>query len=303
MSFKLSAAFLTDPGQVREQNEDNASAVVVDGETGLFIIADGMGGYLAGEVASSIAVEKISDALKTFLTPVSDQPTVKLRPITEQETMILNPNPMPIDLEATIQLDPRSQSMKNQAGITRKLPATAFTNNVEVQLKHAIDVANKAILRYSDEHPKARGMGCTLTMALVQNGQAHIANVGDSRTYLWRQGKLMTVTKDHSLVAKLVEAGQITQDEVYTHPQRNLIYQSLGAGRRQVEPDVFHEALQPGDKLLLCSDGLWEMVREPDIRAMLSTETDPQLICESLIHLANANGGEDNISAIVVQVK
>ena len=162
--------------------------------------------------------------------------------------------------------------------------------------------ANRAILSYGEEHPAARGLGCTVTMAVVQNGHVYIANIGDSRTYLLRDGKLTPVTRDHSLVAKLVETKQIDPEAIYTHPQRNLIYQSLGAGHKNVEPDVFHEKLQAGDKLLLCSDGLWEMVHSPDLFKILNSQGSLQKICDTLIDLANENGGEDNISAVVVQI-
>lgn len=299
MSVKLNAAAKTDVGREREQNEDNVYAVVAENnETGLFIVADGMGGYQAGEVASRIAVEKIRDALKNYLVPVYDQPTVRLTPISEQETIRLNA--LPPDDDATIQLNPEKGGGK---GKTRKLPETANAKAIEDQLKAAIRQANKAILDYGEEQTAARGLGCTLTMALVHNGQAHIANIGDSRTYLLRQGKLLPLTKDHSLVAKLVETKQIDPDDIYTHPQRNLIYHSLGAGRKHVDPDVFHEALQPGDKLLLCSDGLWEMVRDPVLLQAMTEQDTLDKICDTLINLANANGGVDNISAVVVQVR
>jgi protein phosphatase len=141
-----------------------------------------------------------------------------------------------------------------------------------------------------------------VTAALIQNDQIYIANVGDSRTYLLRHGGLKLLTKDHSLVAKLVESKQITEEEIYTHPQRNLIYRSLGAGHKNVEVDIFHEMLRPGDRLLLCSDGLWEMVRHQDLLTILSEHTSPQVICDKLIKRANESGGEDNITAIVVHV-
>jgi len=99
-----------------------------------------------------------------------------------------------------------------------------------------------------------------------------------------------------------VEAKQIGPEEVYSHPQRNLIYRSLGAGHRSVEVDVFHQTLLPDDTLLLCSDGLWEMVRHQDLLKELSEKSSPQKICDTLIDLANANGGEDNITAVVVHV-
>jgi len=296
MSVKLNAACKTDVGREREQNEDNVYAVIAENsETGLFIVADGMGGYQAGEVASRIAVEKIRDALKNYLVPVYDQPTVRLTPISEQETIRLNA--MLPDDEATIQLNPA----RSGKGKTRKLPETASAKTIEEQLKAAIRQANKAILDYGEEQTAARGLGCTLTMVLVHNGQAHIANIGDSRTYLLRQGKLTPLTRDHSLVAKLVETKQIDPDDIYTHPQRNLIYHSLGAGRKHVDPDVFHEALQPGDKLLLCSDGLWEMVRDPVLLQTLTGSDTLENMCDTLINLANANGGVDNISAVIVQ--
>lgn len=297
MSLKLTAASKTDVGQQREQNEDNAySLVTEDGATGLFIVADGMGGYQAGEVASRIAVEKIRDALKHFFVPVYDQPTVRLTPISEQETIQMD-MVMPVDEDATIQLD--TSRVRNSAR-ARKPQDSA--KSMEDVLKDAIRKANRAILAYGEEQSGARGLGCTLTMALVQNGEAHIANIGDSRTYLLRNGELLPVTKDHSLVAKLVETKQISPEDVYTHPQRNLIYHSLGAGHKNVDPDVFHKTLQPGDQLLLCSDGLWEMVRPPALLQALSESADVEKTCDTLIKLANANGGEDNISAVVVRV-
>src|SRR5205085_8696516 len=185
---------------------------------------------------------------------------------------------------------------------TRKLPDTQVSLAVERQLIEAIKDANKAILRHGEQHPTARGLGCTVTTALVQSETAYIANVGDSRTYLLRRGELKALTKDHSLVARLVEAKQIEPDEVYSHPQRNLIYRSLGAGHKTVDPDVFHEVLRDGDTLLLCSDGLWEMVRHEDLRRVLSEKSSPQKICDTLIDMAKACGGEDNLTAEVVTV-
>ena len=301
MSFKLAAACKTDVGQQREQNEDDVYALIAEnGETGLFIVADGMGGYQAGEVASRIAVEKIRDALKNYLVPIYDQPTVRLTPLSEQETIRLNA--LPRDEDATVMLNPVKSGGGSGKGKTRKLPETASAKSIEDQLKAAFRQANKAILAYGEEQSGARGLGCTVTMALVHNGQVHVGNIGDSRTYLLRQGELMPLTRDHSLVARLVETRQIEPEDVYTHPQRNLIYHSLGAGHKHVDPDVFHETLQPGDKLLLCSDGLWEMVRPPFLLKALTEQDDLEKICDTLIDLANANGGEDNISAVVVQV-
>src|SRR6266496_3840245 len=268
MPIKLTAANKTDVGKQREQNEDCPyMRISEDGDRGLFIVADGMGGYQAGEVASKLAVQKISDVLRNFLAPVSEQPTIKLTP--------------PLDEQQTIKLDqaqPREQTAKQQK--TRKLPETPVTKNVEEQLKAAIRQANKAILSYGEEQSSARGLGCTVTTALIQDDQAFLANIGDSRIYLYRQGTLQPLTKDHSLVYRLVEAKQIEPDDIYSHPQRNLIYRSLGAGHKSVDPDVFHISLRPGDSLLLCSDGLWEMVRNQDLLKVLKENTDAQKICD-----------------------
>ena len=175
-------------------------------------------------------------------------------------------------------------------------------NAIEEQLKAAIQQANRAILRYGEQQTAARGLGSTVTVALVHNDQAYIANVGDSRTYLLRNQQLTPLTRDHSLVARLVESKQIEPEDVYTHPQRNLIYRSLGAGHKNIDVDIFHETLRGSDSLLLCSDGLWEMVRQQDLLKVLSEQSSPQKICETLIDMANANGGEDNITAVVVHV-
>lgn len=290
MPIKLTAASKTDVGKQREQNEDTPYTYISeDKDQGLFIVADGMGGYQAGEVASKIAVQKISEGLRSFFVPITEQPTVKLTPISDQETIRLN------------QAQVGEQTAKQQK--TRKLPETPVAKNVEEQLKTAIRQANKAILSYGEEQSSARGLGCTVTTALVQGEHAYIANIGDSRTYLLRDGTLTALTKDHSLVARLVEAKQIEPEDIYTHPQRNLIYRSLGAGHKNVDPDVFHVTLRPGDSLLLCSDGLWEMVRDQDLLKVLNENSNAQKICNILIDLANANGGEDNITAVFVQVR
>jgi PPM family protein phosphatase len=297
MHLKLTAADKSDVGKQRDQNEDCAYQRVEpseEGDRGLFIVADGMGGYKAGEVASRLAVETISKTLDSFFKPISDQATVKL------------PAPAAdFDPDApTVKLSPSmvSPTTIDKQQKTRKLPETPQYQRIEEQLKIAVEQANKAILQYGEKQSSARGLGCTLTAALIHNDKAYIANVGDSRTYLFREDTLLPITRDHSLVARLVESKQIEPEDVYTHPQRNLIYRSLGAGHKNIEVDIFHQTLLAGDLLLLCSDGLWEMVRDEDLRKVLSEKASPQQICNTLIDMANANGGEDNISAVVVQI-
>ena len=289
MHLKFTAADKTDVGKQREQNEDCAYKRVEsseEGDRGLFIVADGMGGYKAGEVASRLAVETISKALDSFFKPLPEQPTIKLDSASLDQT-----------LKQSTTSEETSAKQK-----TRKLTETAVVNAIEEQLKAAIQQANRAILRYGEQQTAARGLGSTVTVALVHNDQAYIANFGDSRTYLLRDKQLTPLTRDHSLVARLVESKQIEPEDVYTHPQRNLIYRSLGAGHKNIDVDIFHETLRGSDSLLLCSDGLWEMVRQQDLLKVLSEQSSPQKICETLIDMANANGGEDNITAVVVHV-
>jgi serine/threonine protein phosphatase PrpC len=145
-------------------------------------------------------------------------------------------------------------------------------------------------------------MGTTVTAALVIGPHAWIANVGDSRTYLYRPGKgLCAITRDHSFVAELVASGRITPDEIYTHPERNKILRCLGAFP-SIEVDLFYEQLQNGDTLLCCSDGLWEMVRDQEIEQVLSASwLSAEHKAQRLIHAALQGGGRDNIGLVLSQ--
>jgi serine/threonine protein phosphatase PrpC len=171
-------------------------------------------------------------------------------------------------------------------------------------LSKGVQDANLAVFERNQE--QHADMGTTMTAALVVGTTAYVANVGDSRTYLYRASSGLTqITRDHSTVAQLVEHGLVTPDEVYTHPKRNEIYRCLG-DKAPVEVDTFTESLQKGDLLLLCSDGLWEMVYDEDISEILKAALPyphPSQLSAMLVQAALNRGGKDNISVVVVYIR
>ncbi len=179
-------------------------------------------------------------------------------------------------------------------------PVTQDEDSLVALLKGAIEDANTAICGLNQR--AKTDAGSTLTGFMVVGDHAYIFNVGDSRTYMLRDGKLYQLTNDHSLVGQLVAGGLIEPEDVYTHPQRTQIYRSIG-DKLNVQIDVFKQQIHSGDMLLSCSDGLWEMARDPQITEILTTAPDPQTACTQLIEAANNNGGEDNVSAVVVFVR
>jgi protein phosphatase len=271
--LRLLAAAKTDPGQVHSVNQDSAFAYVREptlGKTrGLFIVADGMGGHQAGEVASRLAVETISKELD-FLLQQSD-------------------------------LDETTPSPPPEAG---ESPSQGRLELFTKRLQIAIEGANEAISQYGQSDPVAAGnLGTTLTCVLVDDNQAIIANIGDSRTYLLRDQQFKQITEDHSYVAHLVREGQLAPEEIFVHPRRNVITRSLGY-QPEVIADFWSMFLQPGDRLLLCSDGLWEMVQDEAVIANhIATARHPAQSVESLVAAANAGGGADNIGVVIVHVE
>jgi protein phosphatase len=226
----------SDVGQVREANEDS---YLVDEP--LFVVADGMGGHIAGDVASSTAVSVISGNA-----------------------------------------------------------ATATAENLET-LAELVRSANKAIWEKAGEDPNLRGMGTTCTLMLVDNSRAHFAHVGDSRAYLMRGGELSQITEDHTLVERMVKEGRLKPEEAESHPQRSIITRALGVDS-DVEVDLMSLDLQPGDRIVLNSDGLSSMISDEAIAGPLREETDPQVASERLVELANQAGGEDNVTVVIVDV-
>ena len=168
-------------------------------------------------------------------------------------------------------------------------------------LGQAVEEANLAILRAAHEGVGRAGMGCTCTAAMIENERLVIAQVGDSRAYLLHQGRLQQLTRDHSLVADLVESGQITPAEARIHPKRSVITRALGSDPH-TQPDLFEINVETGDRLLLCSDGLSSMIEDDEIEDILARTADPQLAASQLVNAAIAAGGLDNVTTVVVDV-
>lgn len=263
----LRAACGSDPGQLRDINQDNVLSIVRPGRpgqtVGLFVVADGMGGHKAGEVASRLAIEALQDNLAWLL---------------EQG-----------NAEATI-----------VSGATTGNPGNDG-QTLEGRLRQAIEEANRVIYDYSQANQeKAGNLGCTVTCALVSGSKAIIGNVGDSRTYLYRQQELKQITDDHSYVWQLVQEGFLLKEEIYDHPQRNVITRALG-NQESVAVDTWNYGLEKGDRLLLCSDGVWEMIRNPDEIATALDHKQIEKSVSQLIDTANRYGGLDNIAVVVAE--
>lgn len=254
----------THAGRIRAQNEDNLVAV-----DGVYVVADGMGGHEAGEVASQIAVERIRADLDVDGLP-------------EASTVV--------DSIANANNDIFRAAIANpgQAGMGTTVTAIAVIGD---------QLAGRGApnLDVNDDGKMTPIMAAEPSEALV------LANVGDSRTYLLRHDRLRRVTVDHSYVQELVSTGHISEDEARTHPRRNIITRALG-----IEPDVKVDwwtlPLIRGDRFLLCSDGLVDEVADPDILETITTLTDPQEAADRLVDQANEAGGRDNITVIVVDV-
>jgi protein phosphatase len=241
--LRLRVGFGSDTGNVRRRNED---AVFVDPQRGLFIVADGMGGHQAGEVASRIAVETIGSRLHG------------------------------------------STPAKNEESTRKRL--------VEV-----IAEAHEEILRRSSMLIELEGMGSTVVLAWIADESIHLASVGDSRAYLYHDGNLRQLTEDHSIAARMVRQGELDATDAKQHALHSVLYNALGQDGQPPEIDVHSYEQHEEDTLLLCSDGLTDMVEDHEIEKILQASTSVQAASDQLIERAKQNGGRDNITAILVR--
>ena len=244
-TLALEVATLSDVGRRRSHNEDHVAVLPgpADGPWAggvLLLVADGMGGANAGEVASQMAIEIVTR--EVFARPAAEP---------------------------------------------------------DAALRQAIEAANEHIWQEASGNSEWSGMGTTCTALWVHDGSVWMAHVGDSRAYLVRDGVAHLLTQDHSLVAQLVQKGQLTAEQAKTDPRRNVVTRSVGASASvEVDAGSLDQALRPGDVLLVCSDGLHGLVGEDEL-AWYAAGESLEKVCEDLIALANDRGGHDNISLVV----
>ena len=182
--------------------------------------------------------------------------------------------------------------------VRESIGASQETNPIKL-IRDAIELANRGILRESDEHEEMRGMGTTIVVTTIIDRYAYTANVGDSRLYLLGDS-LKQITKDHSLVEEMVRLGEITEAEARNHPDKNIITRAVGA-TPNVDIDFFDYKVEPGGMILMCSDGLSNMVEDEDIRRILRRTISIEEKARVLVETANENGGKDNIAVILVE--
>ena len=240
-------------GLERSHNED--ALFVMQGNSagdqslpsfGLFVVADGMGGHRAGEIASAISVRKVAHRIT-------------------QDTIL----------------------HLFDGGSSANIPP------MQELVRKALEDANDAVVE------RVPGGGTTLTAALLLGQQVTIGHVGDSRAYLISEKEVRVITRDHSLVERLRELGQLSENEAANHPQRNVLYRAIGQGAN-LEVDVASYPIPHNAFMLVCSDGLWGVVPEVEIQRIVLGSTTPQVACEKLIQAANAAGGPDNITAVLI---
>ena len=239
---------VTDVGNSRENNEDN---YFISEEKKLFIVADGMGGHNAGEVAS----QQSTDLLNAYFT------------------------------------DDLLTQMVND-GVKR----------IQAEMLKGLQSVSTEIYKQAQTAEHQKGMGCAIVFALLFNDTIHIGHVGDCRAYLLREDHLTCLTVDHTVVMDFFKAGEMTLEEVHKSPLKNQLTQAIGSGS-QLTPGYTELLLRKRDRLLFCSDGLWDMVPDEDIKRIISQKNTLEDLTEQLVTAANIAGGEDNITVLLLSAQ
>jgi len=249
---KVSTALLTDMGRVRTNNED---AVGEDPDIGLLILADGMGGYNAGEIASGIAIATVLDVV-------------------------------------------RREWKELRRG---EVDADSGYSMEALMLKRAVENAHTTIFQVSQSQPQCAGMGTTIVTCVLHDDRVSIAYVGDSRLYRFREGQLEQITRDHSLIEDLVARGHYSREDAAKLVRKNIVTRALGV-ETEVAVDLIEDTVEVGDLLLVCSDGLTDMVSDEKISLTLGRLADNlDSAAEELVRLTNEAGGKDNVSVVLAR--
>lgn len=250
---KVSTALLSDMGRVRTNNED---AVAEDISLGLLVLADGMGGYNAGEIASGITIATMLDTARR-----------------EWKTL------------------PKGQ-----------VDATTGYTHEALLLRNAVETAHTTIYHVSQSQPQCAGMGTTVVACLLHNDRLSIAYVGDSRLYRLREGRLEQITRDHSLLEELIARGHYSRAEAMKLVRKNIVTRALGV-EPEVTVDLIEETAEVGDIVLICSDGLTDMVDDETIRlTLVEYAGNMTAAAKKLVDTANERGGKDNISVVLARI-
>ena len=294
--MKLWAWGQSDPGRKRERNEDS---YLVDPETGVMAVADGMGGHQGGATASRMAVEylgrELGEARGNFEKALIAQIQASARVTEEMEAV-------DVPSDDVLPTSPRRLSEIAHTppiGYEPTLPAGAvhaFSPALEL-MRGVVRRASSAIFEAAWAKPELRGMGTTLTAMLVHAGRAHLVHAGDSRCYMFRDGQLRQLTDDHSWIAEQLRTGSISEAEAKSSKFRHVITKSIGF-ERDIEADTKSVPVSAGDCFLLCSDGMSNYVEHGELERIIAM-TWYRKLPATLIELANSRGGDDNITVVV----
>jgi serine/threonine protein phosphatase PrpC len=310
--MKLWAWGQSDPGRKRERNEDS---YLVDPETGVMAVADGMGGHQGGATASRMAVEylgrELADARGNFEQALMAQIQKNARVTEEMEAVsdtddgepIAGPRDVHRRAFAPTLSPPNGDTPATRptppSGMEITLPAGSvpvFTPALEL-MRGVVRRASSAIFEAAWAKPELRGMGTTLTAVLVNEGRAHLVHAGDSRCYMFRDGQLRQLTDDHSWIAEQLRSGAISEAEAKSSKFRHVITKSIGF-ERDIEADIKSVSISAGDCFVLCSDGMSNYVEHGELERIVAM-TWYRKLPQTLIELANSRGGDDNITVVV----